>query len=32
MVQLTCADEHLDPFNTWYNSHLPDLLRIPGLD
>ena len=32
MAQLTCADEHLDAFNTGYNSHLPDLLRIPGLD
>jgi hypothetical protein len=31
MVQMTCADEHLDAFNTWYNSHLPNLLRIPGL-
>ncbi len=31
MVQITCADEHLDAFNTWYNSHLPNLLRIPGL-
>ncbi len=30
MVQMTCADEHLDAFNTWYNSHLPNLLRIPG--
>ncbi len=32
MVQITCAGEHLDAFNTWYNSHLPNLLRIPGLD
>ncbi len=31
MVQITCADQHLDAFNTWYNSHLPNLLRIPGL-
>ena len=31
MVQITCADDHLDAFNTWYNSHLPNLLRIPGL-
>ena len=31
MVQMTCAGEHLDAFNTWYNSHLPNLLRIPGL-
>ncbi len=31
MVQITCADEYLDAFNTWYNSHLPNLLRIPGL-
>ncbi len=30
MVQMTCAKEHLDPFTTWYNSHLPNLLRIPG--
>ena len=30
MVQATCALEHLDPFTTWYNSHLPNLLRIPG--
>ncbi len=30
MVQITCADEHLDTFNTWYNSHLPNLLRVPG--
>ena len=30
MVQMTCAREHLDQFTTWYNSHLPNLLRIPG--
>ena len=30
MVQATCATEHLEPFNLWYNSHLPNLLRIPG--
>ena len=30
MVQVTCAQDHLDAFNTWYNSHLPNLLRIPG--
>lgn len=30
MVQATCAPEHLDPFTAWYNSHLPNLLRIPG--
>ena len=30
MVQVTCAPEHLEPFNLWYNSHLPNLLRIPG--
>jgi hypothetical protein len=30
MVQATCASEHLDAFTTWYNSHLPNLLRIPG--
>ena len=30
MVQATCASEHLEPFTTWYNSHLPNLLRIPG--
>jgi hypothetical protein len=30
MVQATCAPEHLDAFTTWYNSHLPNLLRIPG--
>ena len=30
MVQLTCAPEHLKPFTAWYNSHLPNLLRIPG--
>ncbi len=30
MVQVTCAQEHLDAFNLWYNSHLPNLLRIPG--
>ncbi len=30
MVQMTCAKEHLGPFTTWYNSHLPNLLRIPG--
>ena len=30
MVQLTCDREHLEPFTTWYNSHLPNLLRIPG--
>jgi len=31
MVQITCADEHLDAFNTWYNDHLPNLLRIRGI-
>ena len=30
MVQATCAPEHLEPFTTWYNSHLPNLLKIPG--
>lgn len=32
MVQMTCAHEHLDPFTAWYNSHLPNLLRIPGYE
>ena len=30
MVQATCGPPHLDEFNQWYNSHLPNLLRIPG--
>ena len=30
MVQMTCAREHLEPFTLWYNSHLPNLVRIPG--
>ena len=30
MVQVTCAPEHLGAFTLWYNSHLPNLLRIPG--
>ena len=30
MVQMTCSREYLEPFTTWYNSHLPNLLRIPG--
>ena len=30
MVQMTCAKEHIEPFTLWYNSHLPNLLRIPG--
>ena len=30
MVQMTCARERLEPFTIWYNSHLPNLLRIPG--
>lgn len=30
MMQVTCAPEHLEAFNLWYNSHLPNLLRIPG--
>ena len=30
MVQMTCAREYLQPFTLWYNSHLPNLLRIPG--
>ncbi len=30
MVQAACAPEHLEAFNRWYNSHLPNLLRIPG--
>ncbi len=32
MVQMTCAREHLDQFTAWYNSHLPNLLRIPGYE
>ena len=31
MVQLTCAPDKLDSFNQWYNSHVPNLLRIPGV-
>ena len=30
MVQMDCSKEHLEPFTTWYNSHLPNLLRIPA--
>ncbi len=30
MVQLTCDRNYLDRFTTWYNNHLPNLLRIPG--
>ena len=30
LVQMTCEREHLEPFTTWYNSHLPNLLRISG--
>ena len=30
LVQMTCEPEHLEAFTTWYNSHLPNLLRIPG--
>ena len=30
MVQATCAPQHLESFTTWYNSHLPNLLRIPS--
>ena len=30
MVQVSCAPESLDAFNLWYDSHLPNLLRIPG--
>ena len=30
LVQMTCARENLEAFNYWYNSHLPNLLRIPG--
>ena len=30
MVQITCSADHLDTFTSWYNSHLPNLLRIPG--
>ncbi len=30
MVQMTCAKEHIEPFTLWYNSHLPNLLRIRG--
>ena len=30
MVQVTCAPQNLEAFNLWYNSHLPNLLRIPG--
>ena len=32
IVQMTCAREHLDQFTAWYNSHLPNLLRIPGYE
>ena len=31
MVQVACTHAHLGAFNTWYSSHLPNLLRIPGL-
>ena len=30
IVQATCATQCLEAFNLWYNSHLPNLLRIPG--
>ena len=30
MVQVTCDPEHLEAFNLWYNTHLPNLLRIPA--
>ena len=30
LVQMTCARENLESFTTWYNSHLPNLLPIPG--
>ena len=30
MVQVSCSPQHLEAFNLWYNSHLPNLLRIPG--
>ena len=30
MVQVSCPYENQGPFNSWYNSHLPNLLRIPG--
>ena len=30
LVRVTCAPDHLEAFNSWYNSHLPNLLRIPG--
>jgi hypothetical protein len=30
MVQLSCARLHWEAFNTWYNSHLPNMLRVPG--
>ena len=30
MVQSVCPQEHLETFTRWYNSHLPNLLRIPG--
>ncbi len=30
MVQMTCDKAHLEPFTIWYNSHLPNLLQIPG--
>lgn len=31
MLEITCADEQLEPFNSRYNSHFPDLLRIPKI-
>jgi len=30
ILQVSCAPEHQGPFNTWYNTHLPNLLQIPG--
>ena len=32
MVQMTCAREHQEPFTSWYNCHLPNLLKIPGYE
>ena len=30
MVQINCDPRHWREFNTWYNNHLPNFLRVPG--
>ena len=30
MVQVSCAPDNREPFNQWYNNHVPNLLKLAG--